>query len=228
MPINLAEGTVVSSFATLESGLVRRDGSLSVAILGFGYELDGIRSKYAGAVNQSITDDSWNWVYLDWDGSLNINTTGFPDTTHIRLARVYAQDGAITTIFDERVFLGAAIDKNIGKDTEEGEDSTQDTNWVQKLRVSKNLKTGTYKIHWYCEIRHSNNDTSERVETRVEVNDTTEIGYSPWLYNLYKDTSGYAIKDLNEGSYTFDLDYRVQGGNTGYIRRARLHVERIA
>ena len=229
MPVNLAEGTTVSTIAVLEPGLVRRDGDLSVAILRFNYELDGIRQTYNGAINQSLTDDSWNYIFLDYDGSLNINTTGFPSTTHIRLAKVRCDNGAIVSITDERVLLAAGIDKTIRKSTAEGQDSTTDTDWQQKLRLAlTGIPDGTYIVQWYCELRHSNNDATERAEMRVEVNDMTEIGYSLWPYNLFEDSGGFAVTDLSAGDYTIDLDFRQQGGGTAYIRRARLLFWRIA
>lgn len=46
---------------------------------------------YAGASDQSLTDDATNYVYLTAAGALTINTTGFPDpavTPHVRLATV--------------------------------------------------------------------------------------------------------------------------------------------
>ena len=213
----------------LEPGLVRPDGDLSVAILRFNYELDGVRSSYAGAINQSLTDDSWNYIFLDWDGSLNINTTGFPTTTHIRLARVHTQDGGIVAIDDERVLLAAGIDKTINKATAEGQDSTTSTSWEQKLRLTLNgLEDGTYIIQWYCELRHSNNTGTERAEMQVEVNDMTQIGYSMWPYNIFEDSGGCAVTDLSAGDYTIDLDFRQQNGGTAYVRRARLLFWRIA
>ena len=160
MPVNLAEGTVVTTVATLEPGLVRRDGSTSIAILGFNYEMDGVRSAYGGAVNQALTDDSWNYSFLDFDGSLNINTTGFPTTTHIRLAKIRCDNGGITSIIDERVLLYAAIDKNIHQETAEGQDgTTEEVVWDEKLSLGINgVEAGKYVVQWYCELRHSNND----------------------------------------------------------------------
>jgi len=213
----------------LEPGLVHADDDLSIAILRFNYELDGVRSVYAGAINQAVTDDAWNYVFLDYDGSLNINTTGFPTTTHIRLARVRAVDGGIVAIDDERVLLSAAIDKRLEKGTEEGQDSTTEATWQQKLRVTlTDIPDGTYVVQWYCELRHSNNTATERAEMQIEVNDMTQIGYSMWPYNLFEDAGGFAVADLSAGSYTIDLDWQQAGGGTAYIRRARLLVWRMA
>jgi len=219
----------VNVIAVLEPGLARKTGNLAVSILSFNYELDGVRQTYGGAINQAVTDDSWNYVYLDFDGSLNINTTGFPTTTHIRLAKVRADNGVIVSVDDERVLLAAGIDKNIEKATAEGQDSTSSTDWQQKLRLTlTDIPEGTYAVHWYCELRHSNNTASERAEMRVEVNDMTEIGFSIWAYNIFEDSGGFTVADLSGGSYTIDLDYRQQGGGTAYIRRARLLFWRIA
>lgn len=227
MPVRV-DGTV-SVVAVLEPGLVREDGGLHIAVLRFNYELDGIRQTFDGAIGQAITDDSWNWAFLDYDGSLNINTTGFPTTTHIRLAKVRADNGAIVTISDERVLLAAGIDKEIHESTAEGQDSTSSDEWQQKLRLTlTDIPDGKYVVNWYCELRHSNNTATERAEMRVEVNDMTEIGYSMWPYNLFEDSGGFGVNDFSAGSYTIDLDFRQQGGGTAYIRRARLLFWRIA
>lgn len=222
-------GGQVGMIATLEPGLVQPDDDLSIAILRFHYELDGVRSVFPGAINQGVTDDSWNYVFLDFDGSLNINTTGFPTTTHIRLARVRASGGGIVAIDDERVILTAAIDKDVQQATAEGQDSTTEATWQQKLRMAiTDIPDGTYVVQWYCELRHSNNVATERAEMQVEVNDMTQIGYSMWPYNIFEDAGGFAVANLSAGSYTIDLDFQQAGGGTAYIRRARLLIWRIA
>lgn len=221
-------GGQVGMIGVLEPGLVQPDGDLSIAILRFNYELDGVRSVFAGAINQGLTDDAWNYIFLDFDGSLNINTTGFPTTTHVRLARVHTSDGGIVAIADERVLLAAGIDKTINQDTAEGEDSTTSTSWQQKLRLAlTGISAGTYIVQWYCEMRHSNNTATERSEMQVEVNDMTQIGYSMWPYNIYEDAGGFAVSTLSDGDYNIDLDFRQQNGGTAYIRRARLLFWRI-
>lgn len=220
-------GGQIEMEGTLETGLVRPDGDLSVAILRFPYELDGVRASYAGSVNNALTDDAWNYVFLDEDGVLTINTTGFPSETHLRLARMRTQDGGIVARDDERIILTAAIDKNVGSDASEGQSSTSLTDWQQKLRVSKDLEDGEYLVWWYCELQHSNTTASEYAEMRVTVNDTTEIGYSYWPYTNWMASGGFGRAVLSAGSFNFDLDFRAQGGGTAYIRRVRLFTLRI-
>jgi hypothetical protein len=227
MPVTVTG--VVGIEAVVASGRIIYVDGLYVNVLAFNYELDGVRTLFVGAINQALTDDAINYLYLDFDGSLNINTTGYPSTTHIRLGRVVAAGGVVTTILDDRILLTAAIGKEIAQATAEGQDGTTETTYQQKLRLTlTDIPAGKYIVQWYCELRHSNNTASERAEMRVEVNDTTEIGFSLWAYNIFEDSGGFAVTDLSAGSYTIDLDWRQQGGGTAYIRRARLLFWRIA
>lgn len=227
MPVTVTG--VVGIEAVIASGRIIYVDGLYVNILAFNYELDGVRTLFAGAINQALTDDAINYLYLDFDGSLNINTTGYPSTTHIRLGRVVAAGGVVTTILDDRILLTAAIGKEIAQATAEGQDGTTESTYQQKLRLTlTDIPAGKYIVQWYCELRHSNNTASERAEMRVEVNDTTEIGFSIWAYNVFEDSGGFAVTDLSAGSYTIDLDWRQSGGGTAYIRRARLLFWRIA
>jgi hypothetical protein len=227
MPVTVTG--VVGIEAVVASGRIIYVDGLYFNVLAFNYELDGVRTLFAGALNEALTDDAINYVYLDFDGSLNVNTTGYPSTTHVRLGRVVAAGGVATTILDDRILLTAAIGKEIAEETAEGQDGTTETTWQQKLRLTlTDIPAGKYIVQWYCELRHSNNDAAERAEMRVEVGDTTEIGYSIWPYNLFEDSGGFAVYDFSAGSYTVDLDWRAQGGGTAYIRRARLLFWRIA
>jgi hypothetical protein len=227
MPITVTG--IVGVEAVIASGRILYVDGLYINVLAFNYELDGVRQLFTGAMNELLTDDAINYVYLDFDGSLNVNVTGYPTTTHVRLGRVVTAGGVVTTILDDRILLSAAIDKEIHQATAEGQDGTTETTWQQKLRLSVNgIPDGKYIVHWYCELRHSNNDAAERAEMRVEVGDTTEIGFSIWPYNLFEDAGGFAVYDFSAGDYAIDLDWRAQGGGTAYIRRARLLFWRIA
>lgn len=222
-------GGVVNMVAVLEPGLVRQDNNLSISILSFNYEVDGIRQQFAGAINQSVTDDSWNWVFLDYDGNLNINTTGFPTGTHIRLARVRCDNGLITSIVDERILLTGGIDKAIEYSKSEGQDSDTTGTPQEKLTLDlTGLDAGTYVIKWYTELRHSNNTLTEYASMTVTIDDTFEIGASIWPYNGWEDASGSNIYAISAGDHFVDIDFQVNGGGTAYIRRARLLVWRIA
>lgn len=101
---------LVSTKATLDTGLVTVTSgqSLKIDISGFLYDIGGLRGAYSGAVSQSVTDDDTSYVYLDSNGSLVINTTGFPTGSYIRLARVMAANGEIGAIYNEKVLLASS------------------------------------------------------------------------------------------------------------------------
>jgi hypothetical protein len=118
MPVNVI-GTVGME-AQLMVGLVAAVGDLQVDVKGFRYDLGGTMGYYSGAVYQSVTDNSTNYVYLDAGALLVINTTGYPGTgLYIPLAKVVTADGIIQRIQDERVLLtvspegGGADDKKV-------------------------------------------------------------------------------------------------------------------
>ncbi len=83
---------------------VSSGAGLAVNIAAGDYRLNGNITQYAGASNQSVTDEATNYVFIG-SGGLTIRTGGFPtDEAYIRLASVVTTGGAITTINDRRIF----------------------------------------------------------------------------------------------------------------------------
>lgn len=227
MPVTV-QGTVdLDAYAA--PGRVKMHQDLSIMVNPFSYEVDGKRQFYAGVMGQVVTDNTMNYVYLDKSGTLQVNTTGFPEESHVRLARVSTQPaGLIRDIIDERVFLTAALDLEITFASSQGESSTPSTDWQQKLRLTTpDLPEGDYLIEWYAEMKHSNSTLNEYIEARIELNDDTEIGYSAWSFPAWDDFSGMAFAEGISGVKTFDMDFRAQGGGTAYLRRARMLFRRL-
>ena len=108
MPVTV-QGTVTQA-VTLQHGLVfLHPDPLKVNIDPFKYDIGGQRGTYAGVLGQSITDDDTSYVYLDADGTLNVNTTGWPtEVTYLALARVVAASGEIVAVNEERVLLASS------------------------------------------------------------------------------------------------------------------------
>ena len=108
--VNLADGTTVSVTMAFQTGRVTVARTpLKVNVPDFKYDIGGVRGTFIGAVNQSVTDDDTNYVYLDDDGALQINITGFPtDVSYIPLARVTAANGEIVAVHEERVLLASS------------------------------------------------------------------------------------------------------------------------
>lgn len=222
------EGTI-EFVQHIADGRVVQSGNLAISIMPFNYEVDGKRAEFVGVTNQAVTDNASNYVYVDHEGNLQVTTVGWPDNTHVRLALVTASGGVIIAIQNKRVFLVAALDKEINYESDEAIDTTALTDWQEKLKLSVvGIPVGIYLIQWYCEMKHSNNTLSEYAEARVMVDDTTEIGQSLWPYGNYEDMAGFRVYDVGSaGDHEFDIDFRVQGGGTAYIRRARLFLWRI-
>lgn len=75
---------------------VYQDGDLTFAVQTGVYLNGDTLVSYAGAAEQALTDDATNYIYLLADGTLTVNTTGFPvpsETPHIRLATILTADG---------------------------------------------------------------------------------------------------------------------------------------
>lgn len=93
----------------IQDGAVVPDGDLTIAVAPTNYDISNTIGRYLGAINQAVTDDSTNYVYLDSTGSLVINTSGYPSgVSHIRLARVVTSSGVITRYYDDRSLLTGA------------------------------------------------------------------------------------------------------------------------
>jgi hypothetical protein len=226
MPVSVTG--VVGIEAVIAPGRIIPVDGLLISILPFNYELAGKRQQFSGALNQAMTDDATNYLFLDFDGSLNVNTTGYPTTTHVRLGRIVTASGLIIAQYDDRIVMSTNLDRELNKEVENAQSSTTGT-WQQKIRLSlTDIPEGTYIVQWYCELRHSNNTLGEAAQMRVEADDLTELGTSAWPYNVWEDGGGFTIADLAAGNHTLDLDFQAVGGGTAYVRRARLLLWRIA
>jgi hypothetical protein len=78
---------------TLEALRVFKDGDLTFGVRPGRYLNGDTAVNYAGATDQALTDDATNYIYLTAAGTLTVNTTGFPATSHLPLATIVAADG---------------------------------------------------------------------------------------------------------------------------------------
>lgn len=89
-------------------------GALKVIVYAIKYVLGGAQKTYAGADNQTVADNTTNYVYLNASNALVINNTGYPVdiTTFLPLATVVTLSGVITTITDDRGYCGHVVPQN--------------------------------------------------------------------------------------------------------------------
>lgn len=108
MAVTLAEGTRVGLDVSLEGGKVNVAVTpLKIEIKSFKYNIGGLYGVFVGVVDQSVTDDATNYVYLDNTGTLQLNTTGFPtDISYFPISRVTTSNGEIVAVYDEKVLYG--------------------------------------------------------------------------------------------------------------------------
>lgn len=86
---------------------VFKDGDLTFGVRAGNYMDGPTERNYAGASAQALTDDDTNYIFLEADGTLTVNITGFPaagTTPHIPLATILCASGeyAASDITDYR------------------------------------------------------------------------------------------------------------------------------
>jgi len=86
---------------------VYKDGDLTFGVRAGRFNDGDTARSYAGSTENALTDDATNYIYLAADGTLTVNTTGYPDpsaTPHVPLATIETADGAfdLADITDHR------------------------------------------------------------------------------------------------------------------------------
>lgn len=98
---------------TLDGGLNvyhSPNGGLNFRLTAGTVWLSGKRTEVAAvASDQAVSPSSTTYVFLDGDGSLTTNTTGFPTTTHLPLAEITSDGSTITAIADRRPRIGIPL-----------------------------------------------------------------------------------------------------------------------
>lgn len=102
--VNRQAERINAILAAIAQGRVVQEASLTVGIWPINYRLNGVSKQYDGASAEAVTDDETNYLYLDADNALVINTTGFPvdPATFLPLAQVICENGSISEIVDCR------------------------------------------------------------------------------------------------------------------------------
>jgi len=90
---------LVKNVSPVSALRVYKSGTLTFGIKSGSFFDGNTLRDYAGTVNQSLTDNASNYLFLSADATLQVNTTGFPDPAavrHLRLAVITAHDGDFT------------------------------------------------------------------------------------------------------------------------------------
>lgn len=115
----------------------------------------------------------------------------------------------------------------------DSESSTTSTTFAQKLRMTtSSLPSGTFRIAWYYEWKHTN--TNHDFIGQVQINDTITIMEHQEESqdsgdDQYHNLGGFYYL-IGSGILNVDIDYSrsSSSGGTSYIRRARLEIWRVS
>jgi len=196
---------------------VYQDGDLTVGIRGGRCFVGGAAHHYAGAANQSVTADAVNYVYLDDEGALQINTAGFPSdrTTFLPLAVVTAGPAAIGEVIDRRgeAFLTAPSAGAIGLTATAGE-INQALDGIAEAVTAANLNT-------LCAGPTSHADTLHRHNQFLfDVDGEATFG----VVNVSEDAQANAVIRLGLLGLLPDYTHLLVNPSTGFLRQRHLGV----
>ena len=136
-------------------------------------------------------------------------------------------------VADVTVSGGGIYGSEFQQASSDTESSTTATTFQQKLRMTtSSLPSGTYRVAWYYEWKHTN--TSHDFVGQVEINDIITI----MEHKEEPQDSGDSQYHSHGGFYyhtgsgilNVDIDYSrsSSAGGTAYIRRARLEIWRLS
>jgi len=84
-------------------GAVIDKGGLNVGVFACVYEIAAAEKSFAGVASQALTASVTNYLYLDTDETLKIDTSTWPAGAHFRLAKVTTNGSDITALVDCRM-----------------------------------------------------------------------------------------------------------------------------
>ncbi len=190
--------------------------------------------EYSGTESGTLSDNTTNYIYLQADGTLVVNTSGFPDASvvrHIRLATIETSNGSYDDddivdyrqcnlwsvaglvgsgqISSELADAMPTVDISVGA---ESSDTIQVA--VQLKDIQGNNLSGNYLIRaWLSDSQYGaecsaapNNGTSWSTGTVLE----TQTSDKRWL--VITDGTGKAVLDVSDtGTPTFYLNVEIDG-----------------
>jgi hypothetical protein len=112
----------------------------------------------------------------------------------------------------------------------DGQSSTNSTSFITKVSLSTGtVVSGTYKIGWYSEMNR--NSQANDFRHRIYLDGTTELSNINFEFSDQRGwlpISGFDVTTLASGSHTVAVQFCGEtGGNTSFIRRARVDITRI-
>lgn len=138
--------------------------------------------------------------------------------------------GTVNFLRADGVFAVPSVVGRVAYAESEAETVRTSSGFFQKLRLTTpSLVSGTYELRWSCEHTIESSGT---ITSRIEQNDTTELGRNNVDSSLDDDFQTFSgVKNLPgiSGVHTFDLDLeRTSGSGNAKMRRARISLWRVS
>jgi len=174
-----------------------------------------------GALIGLSDDDHAQYIKADGTRAFSGVVSGITPTLDAHLTTKQYVDNAIQT---------ETPLPNVLHSSEETEDTTTSTTYVQAWRYSPILAQATYIIQWYAELR--NETRNKDAEFKVELNDTTIL--AEVAKSFFSEFAGwapvggfYVYANPTAGTINLDMDFRALSA-TAAIRRKRFAIIEIA
>jgi len=201
---------IATSLVPLAGMEIYKDGDLTFAVRA-GRFMDGATARAFSAVAaQALTDEQTNYIYVEADGTLTVNTTGFPAagaTPHVPLATIVTSGGVYD--FDNVTdYRGRSIFQCVTAMTPADMNTLVGGGDGDSLHVhAPNLK-----------LTAAAEDADERVITIqcVDANDTNLSGRH--LVRVWIATSDYGAPDATGNTVSVDTGttYETETANAAY------------
>jgi hypothetical protein len=143
--------------------------------------------------------------------------------------------GRLGTIGDDGLAItvaGKFVDSHFQEEESLPEQTTTSTTFVNALTLTtESILAGKYRVGVSFNWAASSNSTD--FEGRVQIDNVTnifQINQEPQEAGAsqYIPACGFAYVDLTSGAHVIELDFANEGGNTSYIRDARLEFYRVS
>lgn len=129
---------------------------------------------------------------------------------------------------------GGATIPTIIQDSEDAEDTTTSTSYVQACRFSPTLEAAKYLVWYSFEFFQEYPSDAYKTQARIQIDDTTTIAEveSPGSDESYEPAAGIYFFDNSGGSggtFNFDFDFRSTASfQDAKIRRKRLALMKVS
>lgn len=176
----------------------------------------------------------FNWLG-QWNSgtTYNIGDCVFNDGASYYCISSHTNQEPPNVTYWDSLLTGVVFGNEYQSNRSDSESSTTSATYQQKVRLTTTTLTGgTYRIEWFFE--HTMGGDDKQFGFRAQLDDTTTMtegiieAKGQYTDSQWRSVAGWDEQTLSAASHTIDVDYRDVGGDTAYIRRARVSLWRVS